>query len=401
MFLISKSCKKFLAAIAAILLSSPVWAAGPPVESPLYNPLAMLLFTLMIILLIVIGILGSVLTGAADITLLKQKKLKEAAKKQVLTRAVALCAVCLLTGSALFAQDGTVASTAQATGIGGLSASVFYVMISIIFLELLVILVLLVNVRLLIKSEKEKITVVAVQEVVAKKQQISWWARFNKLKPLEQEGDLDLGHDYDGIRELNNRLPPWWIYGFYVTIIFAAIYLWRFHVAHSAPLSKQEYELAVQKADQKVRDYLKLKGESVDENTVAMLGASDIAAGQKIFSDPSKCAACHGANASGMVNGNPGIGPNLTDDYWLHNGDIKSIFKTIKYGVDGKGMPEWKSTFSAKQIAQLASFIKSLKGSNPALAKPPQGELFKEQQTQTGTSADSSVTKKSNKIAAR
>jgi len=130
----------------------------------------------------------------------------------------------MLLSSAIFAQDSPVNNTAQATtNIGGLTPSVFYVMVTIIFLELLVILVLLINVRLLIKSQKEKLIIAEVLESVAKEPKISWWNRFNKLKPLEQEADLDLGHDYDGIRELNNRLPPWWIYGFYVTIVFAAI----------------------------------------------------------------------------------------------------------------------------------------------------------------------------------
>ena len=129
--------------------------------------------------------------------------------------------------------------------IGGMSASTFYIMASVIFLELVIILVLLINIRFLLKVEKEKVeaAVVEIQTEVERKPRLSWWDKFNKFHPVEQEAELDLGHDYDGIRELNNRLPPWWMYGFYLTIIVAGIYLWRFHVSHTAPSSKEEFEI--------------------------------------------------------------------------------------------------------------------------------------------------------------
>jgi cytochrome c oxidase cbb3-type subunit 3 len=124
---------------------------------------------------------------------------------------------------------------------------------------------------------------------------------------MSQEADLDSGHEYDGIRELDNRLPPWWLYGFYASIIFAVIYLWRFHVSHNGPSSKQEYETSVAKAKAKVDAYLKKKGDAVDENTVTLLtGADDIAAGKAIFIDPAKCPACHNADGGGNA-----IGPIL------------------------------------------------------------------------------------------
>jgi cytochrome c oxidase cbb3-type subunit 3 len=203
---------------------------------------------------------------------------------------------------------------------------------------------------------------------------------------MEQEADLDLGHDYDGIRELNNRLPPWWLYGFYITIVIAGIYLWRFHVSHTGMSSKEEYEASVLTADHDIKEYLAKKGESVDENTVTILSASeDIAAGKSIFIK--SCVACHKESGAGDV------GPNLTDDYWLHGGDIKSVFKTIRYGINA--MPQWQNSYSNKQIAQLASYVKSLKGSNPANPKAPQGELYKEEATPAKPAADSSVAKES------
>jgi len=206
----------------------------------------------------------------------------------------------------------------------------------------------------------------ALPNFVWKKRLAGLWKGLNRFKPVEQEADIDLGHDYDGIRELDNRLPPWWLYGFYATIIVAGIYLYRFHVSHSGPSSIQEYETAVARADIEVKEYLKSKGESVDENTVSLLkDPGDIEEGKTFFAK--SCVACHNEGGAGNV------GPNLTDDYWLHGGDIKSIFKTIRYGINA--MPQWQNSYSNKQIAELASYVKTLKGTKPANAKAPQGVL--------------------------
>ncbi|MES1219307.1 MAG: c-type cytochrome, partial [Bacteroidota bacterium] len=147
-----------------------------------------------------------------------------------------------------------------------------------------------------------------------------------------------------------------------------------------------------QRAELKVSEYLKQKGESVDENSVQYLAdKADLEAGKALFIDPSKCALCHRPDAGGN------IGPNLTDDYWLNGGDIKSIFRTIKYGVDGKGMASWQTNFSPKQIAQIASYIKSLKGTNPPNPKEPQGQPYKEDNSPAKPVTDSLATKE-NKV---
>lgn len=387
MFLSRKLFKKCLTFGSALLLSASAWAAGAPGANPLYNPLAILLISVMLILLIVIGVLGNVLIGAADINFLKWKKKQEAEEKPAISKVVAVFVGMLVIRPALFAQEATTNAQTGST-IEGLSPLTFYLMITVVLVELLVILVLLINVRFLITSQKGKLEAVEVKEVMTVKPRISWWSRFNKFKPLEQEGDLDLGHEYDGIRELNNRLPPWWIYGFYLTIIFAAIYLWRYHVSHTAPLSIEEYQIAVQKADDKIKDYLKQKGDAVDENTVTMLGNADVAEGKKIFE--TVCVSCHSQGGAGNV------GPNLTDDYWIHGGDIKNVFKTIKYGINA--MPTWQNAYSNKQIAQLASYVKSLHGTKPANAKAPQGDLYKEESSETKPKADSATAKKEDKV---
>jgi cytochrome c oxidase cbb3-type subunit 3 len=395
MFVNFSSTRKFfkpLGVLIALGISSPLWAAGPPAENPLVNPFAVLLISVMIILLIAIGILANILIGAADLTLIKWKK-KEGSKKSTVAQAAAVFVGFMLLNMSAFSQQTPTAATETATTIGGLSASAFYTMIGIIFFELLVILVLLINIRFLLRSQKEAAVVaetqLAPEIVVVRKKKLSWWSRFNKFRTVEQEADIDLGHDYDGIRELDNRLPPWWIYGFYATIVFAAIYLWRYHVSHTAPLSKEEYEIAVRKADEKVNDYLKQKGELIDENTVTMLGAADISEGKRMFQI--SCIACHNEGGAGNV------GPNLTDDYWIHGGDIRSVFKTIKYGFNA--MPTWQNTYSNKQIAQLSSYVKSLHGTNPPNAKAPQGELYKEDASTPKPTIDSTVSRKENKVA--
>lgn len=388
---VKRKYRKAFTVTVALVMSTHIWAAGPPGENPLNNPLAVLLISLMIILLIAIAILASILTGVADFTLIKWKKENEPGKKSVATQAAALFIGLMMLSSAVIAQDKTnVVNLVQtAKTIGGLSPGAFYTMISIVFLELLVMLVLIMNIRILLKSQKEALTVTEPQKVIVKKPAIIWWNRFNKFKPIEQETDIDLGHDYDGIRELDNRLPPWWIYGFYLTIIVAGIYLWRYHIAHTAPLSKEEYEIAVQKADQKVKEFLKQKGEVIDENSVTMLDAVNITEGKRIFQ--ASCISCHNEGGAGNV------GPNLTDNYWIHGGDIKSVFKTIKYGFNA--MPTWQTAYSNKQIAQLASYVKSLQGTNPPNAKAPQGELYKEETAVPGPTADSTAARKDNKVA--
>lgn len=384
-----KHLKYILGLFAVLFLLSvqPAWAADAPAPSLFSNPMAVTMLVLMFLLLIIIGILANILIGTADLKLKKKKKEGSPALGVIFLLGF------LLAGPALFAQgtpDAAATSTAAKT-IGGMPASTFYVMATVLFLELFIIIALLVNIKFLLRTEKEKLLSAAEMEEV-KRTRLSWWDRFNKLKPVSQEAELDLGHEYDGIRELNNRLPPWWLYGFYLTIVFAAIYLWRFHVSHNGPSSQEEYERAVASAQVRIDEYLKKKGESVDENNVTLLtSADDIQAGKAIFTDPAKCPACHGADGGGNT-----VGPNLTDNYWLYGGGIKDLFKTIKYGTN-KGMRSWKDDLSPKQIAQVSSYVLSLKGTKPANPREPQGELYVEAagaDTAKKSAADTAAAKK-------
>lgn len=384
---------KYISGLIASLLVftvQPAFAAGPPSPSIFSNPLAITLLSIMILLLIVIGILANIVIGAAEVKLQKRKAEKAKGLSTV------LLLIMLLIAPSLIAQDATSTTEASqkvAKAIGGLDASTFYIMVAVLFIELGIIIALLINIKFLLRKEKERTAIVTKEEAIItaeeKANKLSWWDKVNKLRPVSQEAELDLGHEYDGIRELNNRLPPWWLYGFYATILFAGIYLWRFHVSHNGPSSKQEYESAVARAEIKVQEYLKKKGEAVDENTVTLLtSADDLAAGKAIFTDPSKCPACHTAEGGGNA-----VGPNLTDEYWLYGGSVKNIFKTIKYGTS-KGMRSWKDDLSAKQIAQVTSYVLSLKGTKPANPREPQGELYKEDAAPATPAVDSAGTKK-------
>lgn len=362
-----------LAALMVMLCAFPsgAFAAGPPVPSEMSKPMAQVLIFVIIGLLLIIALLANVVMGAAQLFLQRYKDAKKAVHSGP-GKVLSLLVVCLLS-TPLFAQDAATAATAApaADSYGGLSATAFYALISVIFIELIILFTLLYNLKLLLAREAAAISVSG--EVVEKPafSWSAWWDKFNSLRPIHEEANIDLGHDYDGIRELDNRLPPWWLYGFYVCIVVAGVYLYRYHVAHTAPLPKEELQIAMKAAEAEKEEYLKKSANKVDENTVTYQSdATTLEAGKKIFT--TVCAACHLADGGGSV------GPNLTDDYWIHGGGIKDIFKTIKYGWPEKGMKSWQDDYSPVQIAQLTSFVKSLKGTKPAKGKEPQGPLYEE-----------------------
>ncbi|UPZ13906.1 cbb3-type cytochrome c oxidase N-terminal domain-containing protein [Flavobacterium humidisoli] len=193
--------------------------------------------------------------------------------------------------------------------------------------------------------------------------------KLTKTEPIEKEADLLMDHDYDGIKELDNNLPPWWVYLFYICIIFGVIYVIRYDVLGA---DDQEMELKKEMAQAKidVAEYMKTAPDLMDEKTVVLLtDAPSLEEGKTIFT--TNCAACHRADAGGQ------IGPNLTDDKWILGGGIKNLFHTITNGGrDGKGMIAWKGTLKPKEIQKVASYILSLQGSNPKDPKESEGEVW-------------------------
>lgn len=193
------------------------------------------------------------------------------------------------------------------------------------------------------------------------------WLR--KSDSVENEDQLLLEHDYDGIKELDNNLPTWWVYLFYACILFGVIYVVRYDVLGA---DNQEVELKKEVAQAKIdiAEYMKTAPDLMDEKTVTLsTEPADLAEGKEIFT--TNCAACHRADGGGQ------IGPNLTDDEWILGGGIKNIFHTlVNGGRDGKGMISWKGTLKPKEMQKVASYIISLKGSNPADPKAPEGEIW-------------------------
>lgn len=186
--------------------------------------------------------------------------------------------------------------------------------------------------------------------------------------PVEREQEVLMDHDYDGIQELDNNLPPWWKWGFYASIVFAIVYLVNFHVLGTGDLQIEAYNKEVEQANKDIEAYLQESALNVDENSVTLLSeAGDLNAGQEIFK--TYCAVCHGQLGEGLV------GPNMTDDYWIYGPDIKDLFKIIKYGAKN-GMKSWKDELNPLEMQQVASYMKSLHGTNPPNQKEAQGDYY-------------------------
>ncbi|MFK8045973.1 MAG: cbb3-type cytochrome c oxidase N-terminal domain-containing protein [Crocinitomicaceae bacterium] len=196
----------------------------------------------------------------------------------------------------------------------------------------------------------------------------TWNKALTNAVEIEDEDSILLDHDYDGIKELDNDLPPWWKYGFYVTIVWAVVYIAVFHVFKTAPLQEEEYSIAVAEAKLEKAQFLESDPNVVTEETVQLLtDAGVLAKGKKLFE--SQCKSCHKVDGGGLV------GPNLTDNYWMYGSDIKGIYHTISEGANN-GMAAWKATLSGEKIQAIANYILTMP--EAAGGKEPQGELVEE-----------------------
>ncbi|MBL0356994.1 MAG: c-type cytochrome [Chitinophagaceae bacterium] len=358
--------------LIALLLPTAIGAAAQDAAQTVANNgessnlLANLLIIITIVLALIIWGMGQALVGISKLAVEKQKQ------------SGAALGIILLIGFSLLAQTGFAQGTPTAAAdaaketlnYGGLSAHNFWAFVGVILIEVAAIFFLAFSIRRV------------YQELIVKKEAVkssafgSWWDSldkkfFTKAVPVEKEADVLLDHNYDGIQELDNALPPWWKYGFYITIAFAFIYIGYFHAFGSGKNPTEEYAAEMDKARIEKEAYEATNKDKVDENNILMADAAGIANGQKLFD--ANCVACH------LKDGGGSVGPNLTDDYWLHKGSLNDIFHTIKVGYPDKGMQSWAKTFSPKEISQLTSFIKSLKGTKPAVAKAPQGDLYTEE----------------------
>lgn len=246
----------------------------------------------------------------------------------------------------------------------------FLFLVLLILISIEAIISALENVMLYKLNEEAKARFLAEKN---KTYQFTWLKNtYKKLlgsKPIEEESEIILDHNYDGIKELDNALPPWWLYGFYISIIFGALYLLRYHVFNGAN-QYDELETELADAQTAIEAYKKTAKDLVDVNTVTLLtDAADLSAGKTIFE--TNCIACH------MADGGGGIGPNLTDQHWILGGDIKSVFHTISEGGrSGKGMIAWKAQLKPLEMAQVASYVLTFQGTTPANPKEPEGDLW-------------------------
>ncbi|MEZ5103887.1 MAG: c-type cytochrome [Draconibacterium sp.] len=187
-----------------------------------------------------------------------------------------------------------------------------------------------------------------------------------KNKQSEEMDDHVMDHDYDGIHELDNPAPRWIMALFYITIGFSILYGAYYFWLDVGDHQDAEYTKKSEKHDQ----LYKIATLSSDD-MVMLTDAADIDAGKQIFNDMN-CFACHGMSGEGNA-----VGPNLTDDYWIHGCSIQDVFNIIKNGEPAKGMTAFKGQISDDKIQKVASYVLTLKGTNPANAKAPQGEECK------------------------
>jgi cytochrome c oxidase cbb3-type subunit 3 len=210
--------------------------------------------------------------------------------------------------------------------------------------------------------------------------------KLTRSKEVEQETDVMLNHDYDGIKELDNVLPPWWVYLFYATIIFALVYLLRFHV-FGGYTQAEEFVNEVELAElDKLKNASSGPVDDMNIDKVTLLAdAESLSKGKEIFNNV--CAACHKIDGGGQ------IGPNLTDEFWINGGGIKNVYKVISEGGrEGKGMVPWKSNIKPTDIQKIASYVLSLQGTKPAGAKPAEAEAQKwVEETVAATVVDSAT----------
>ena len=339
------------------------------------NYIEYLILGVAVLLVFVIWLLSSVL-------ILLSKKVVELAKQNKVAAILLTIIAAGFVHPAIAQNNATIATDSSAQAIsstvyyGGLSSVSFWTLSTVMALELFVIFIMLIFIHNLWRIIYPRPIQVA-QKVVFKTSWVaSTWANldkkfFTKAAPIEKEADIMLDHDYDGIKELDNALPPWWKYGFYITIFVAIFYILKFEVWHTGMNPTEEYNTEMAQAKLETDQYLASMKENVDENSVVMLDAAGIQTGKTLFTKT--CVACHTQNGGG------GVGPNLTDNYTIHGAKIQDIFKTIKYGYPDKGMQSWQSNFSPVEMQQLSSYIKSLSNTNVPNGKAPQGDLIVEE----------------------
>ncbi|UEG50090.1 c-type cytochrome [Ferruginibacter lapsinanis] len=380
--------KNILVALALIAANSTMAQDATTTTTSATSTGSNLLATLLIVTAIV---LAFVIWGMGQALIALTKQLMDRSKKESKLLSVVLLLGFTLLSQLSFAQQAPAVADVvkEVPNYGGLTAHEYYSFVTVIGIEIAAILFLTFFIRrIYVELFPAPVT------AAGKKSSLSaWWDKmdkklFTKAIPVEQEADIMLDHDYDGIKELDNALPPWWKYGFYFTIVVAVIYLLNFHVIGSGKNPTQEYEAEMDKAKIEKELFDASNKDKIDEANVPMADAAGLKKAKEFFN--TDCWACHGKLGEG------GAGPNFTDDYWLHKGSLNDVYQSIKHGYPDKGMQSWAVKYNPKEISLLASYIKTLRGTNPPNAKAPQGDLYVE----GGVAADSNTVVKADSVSA-
>lgn len=358
-----------------------------------------------VLLLVIIGVLSSVLKGLGrQHTNIQIKKhegdpvIPERQTRTTWVRGASVIALVLMACTQTFAAVGDRVNDVLEVPKAPNADWVLIIMVAFILFEFAAIIVLVQSIKKMMVANGLIADAVLLTETAAEAKKVKagkptfmnkWLTR---AVPIEKEETIMFDHEYDGIRELDNSLPPWWLYGFYISIVFAVIYLFHYHVFGTGELSAAELKTEYAKAEADKNAMMKQMGATgevviTEESVTVLTDEASINSGKETFTN--MCASCHGSNGQGD------IGPNLADDYWIYGGSIKNIFKTITNGTPN-GMQAWKAQLSPKTIQELGSYIKSIKGT-VANGKEPQGELYKEEEVvksdSTEAKADTVATK--------
>lgn len=350
------------------LLHAQAKAQPAPSSGLFSNGMFLIMLCVMILLLFVILALAEVVKAGAMQERIRFRAAKKKSEEGNNENAKKVAGTLLL----LFATTWLSAQQAAAPAVTpaaapfdywGMGTGVFYTMLFTIIVEM--------GIALMLFRSGMQLIGVKKKAVKAGKPEPGLMEKLNASVALEEEEAILMDHDYDGIRELDNDLPPWWKYGFYATIVFAVIYFVHFHVTHTGKSSLEEYAQEVREGDSAVAEYKRTAKDLIDETSVTLLtDAGSLRQGKDIFTK--NCTGCHGEKGEGN------IGPNFTDDYWIHGGSISNVYKSIRDGYIDKGMKAWGAEMKPSDIQLVASFIKSLRGTNPSNAKAAEGELYTE-----------------------
>lgn len=268
-------------------------------------------------------------------------------------RALSLIGLVLVSSTAIWAEDGGVSSVAIGED--------FLKELRIMLIMLGIIIFLVVNILVLMTVKD---------------------AKYLSLKYIlggfigKNAEDKATDHEYDGIVELDNPVPAWLRLMMYGGVAFSFIYIIHYHVLGTGALQDEEYQIEMAEAE------IKYKSVELPDDQIRMVtDAGRLSRAQSIFNE--NCATCHREDLGGDS------GPNLTDAYWLHGGEILSVYQTITNGVEGKAMISWKSRISSSERLELASYILSLQGSNPTDPRDPEGSMAGEEAPADSMQVDS------------